>query len=110
LSDLVPWLPEINSWPPAVQDEVTSQIKYAGYIEHQRRHVAQQQRAEFTPIPDDLDLDQVVGLSVEVRQKFQRSRPETLGQAGRIPGVTPAAITALMVHLRLRTRPTRRQT
>ena len=104
LVDLLPWVPEQQQWPRAVCEEVASRIKYAGYIERQLRQVRQMERMEALVIPADLDLGQVSGLSFEVTEKLRRVRPETVGQASRIPGVTPAALTALMAHLRPRRR------
>jgi tRNA uridine 5-carboxymethylaminomethyl modification enzyme len=89
---------------PAVLEQVEIQAKYAGYITRQRLEVERSVTQEQTAIPADLDYEQVRGLSTEVRQKLQTARPESLGQAGRISGVTPAAISLLWVHLkRLRT-------
>jgi tRNA uridine 5-carboxymethylaminomethyl modification enzyme len=86
--------------PPlvAVQMEVTA--KYAGYIERQQQEVERQLRGESTRMPVDLDYSRVPGLSTEVRQRLSEACPATLGQAGRIPGVTPAAISILLVYLK----------
>lgn len=84
----------------AVAEQVEIQSKYQGYIERQRGEVARREQHESTPLPPDLDYGSVRGLSVEVRQKLARHRPETLGQAARISGVTPAAISLLLVHLK----------
>ncbi len=84
----------------AVQMEVTA--KYAGYIERQRQEVERQVRGESTRLPPDLDYGRVPGLSTEVRQRLSESCPATLGQAGRIPGVTPAALSILLVYLKKR--------
>jgi len=84
----------------AIAEQVEVQIKYAGYIERQQVEVAKQLRQENTQIPDNLDYNQVTGLSNEVRQKFSDQRPASVGQASRIPGVTPAAISILLVHLK----------
>ena len=102
LEALAPWLPEVENWPPSVRDEILARVKYAGYIDRQLNQIDRLARTETLPIPRDLDLDAVSGLSFEVREKLSRIRPETLGQASRIPGVTPAAITALLTHLRAR--------
>jgi tRNA uridine 5-carboxymethylaminomethyl modification enzyme len=83
-----------------VTEQVEIQVKYAGYIARQRDEVARQQSHETTRIPVDLDYEAVRGLSIEVRQKLQAQRPETVGQAARISGVTPAAISLLLVHLK----------
>lgn len=89
---------------PAVDDaEVAEQVeigvKYAGYLDRQREEIARQQRHESTPIPEGFDYAAVRGLSAEVQQKLERVRPQTIGQAQRIPGMTPAAISLLLVHL-----------
>jgi tRNA uridine 5-carboxymethylaminomethyl modification enzyme len=83
-----------------VADQVEIQAKYQGYVERQAGEVAKHLAAETTPLPDDLDYAAVRGLSVEVQQKLARHRPATLGQAARISGVTPAAISLLLVHLK----------
>lgn len=76
------------------------QARYDGYIERQIDEIERLKKQETTPIPYDLDYQQVRGLSAEVMQKFLDTRPETVGQAARIPGVTPAAISLLLVHLK----------
>jgi tRNA uridine 5-carboxymethylaminomethyl modification enzyme len=81
-------------------EQVEIQAKYHGYIERQRDEVARQRSLESTRLPQDLDYTTVRGLSVEVQQKLNLHRPETLGQAARISGVTPAAISLLLVHLK----------
>ncbi|HEU0204803.1 MAG TPA: tRNA uridine-5-carboxymethylaminomethyl(34) synthesis enzyme MnmG [Burkholderiaceae bacterium] len=85
---------------PAVAEQVEITIKYAGYIARQEVEVHRQEANETTRIPADIDYDAVRGLSIEVRQKLKAQQPETLGQAARISGVTPAAISLLLVHLR----------
>jgi tRNA uridine 5-carboxymethylaminomethyl modification enzyme len=82
-----------------VAEQVEIEAKYAGYLDRQREEIARQRRHEHTPIPADFDYATVRGLSIEVQQKLQRVRPETVGQAQRIPGMTPAAISLLLVHL-----------
>ncbi len=82
-----------------IAEQVEIATKYAGYLERQREEIARQQRNEATAIPDGFDYAQVRGLSAEVLQKLQQVRPQTIGQAQRIPGVTPAAISLLLVHL-----------
>ena len=84
---------------PGVAEQVEIQAKYHGYIERQREQVARQRARDTTPIPATLDYSRVRGLSSEVREKLSRQRPESIGQAGRIPGVTPAALSLLLVHL-----------
>jgi len=85
---------------PAVAEQVEIATKYEGYIDRQQVEIARQLEQQSTPLPADLDYRDVRGLSVEVRQKLAARRPETLGQAARISGVTPAAITLLLVHLK----------
>jgi len=87
---------------PVVAEQVEIQIKYSGYIARQKDEIARHQRQERMPLPDDLDYSQVGGLSNEVRQKLASQRPATLGQASRISGVTPAAVSLLLVHLKKR--------
>ncbi|WP_024328648.1 tRNA uridine-5-carboxymethylaminomethyl(34) synthesis enzyme MnmG [Thioalkalivibrio sp. ALR17-21] len=100
---LMACLPELAATLPAdVCEQVEIQTKYAGYIERQQAEVRRQERAENTPLPENLDYDRVHGLSAELRQKLAEFRPHTLAQAGRIPGVTPAALSALAVHLKQR--------
>ena len=92
---------------PAVEDaqvaeQIDIQAKYSGYIGRQQDEIAKQQRHEDTRLPEDLDYVKVRGLSAEVSQKLIRHRPVTLGQAARISGITPAAISLLLVHLKRR--------
>ena len=83
-----------------VAEQVEIQAKYHGYIARQQDEIARQQRNEHKSLPDNFDYHQVRGLSSEVREKLFAVKPETLGQAARIPGVTPAAISLLLVHLK----------
>ena len=84
----------------AVIEQVEVSLKYAGYIDKQRDEVARAEQHEGMALPEDLDYGQVRALSFEVRQKLQAARPSTLGQAARISGVTPAAISLLLIHLK----------
>ncbi|WP_243042008.1 tRNA uridine-5-carboxymethylaminomethyl(34) synthesis enzyme MnmG [Dyella sedimenti] len=98
-------LASVEGIGPAVDDaEVAAQVevqtKYAGYLERQREEIERQRRQERTAIPGDFDYDKVRGLSAEVLMTLKRVQPETIGQASRISGVTPAAISLLLVHLR----------
>ncbi len=95
-------MPEDDRLPAQVRAQVEVRAKYAGYIERQQEEIERQRRNEETRLPADLDYPQIAGLSHEVRQKLAQSRPQTLGQASRIPGVTPAAISILLVHLKKR--------
>ncbi|HRN62650.1 MAG TPA: tRNA uridine-5-carboxymethylaminomethyl(34) synthesis enzyme MnmG [Luteimonas sp.] len=82
-----------------VAEQVEIEVKYAGYLQRQRDEIARQRRNEDTPVPDGFDYAQVRGLSAEAMQKLERVRPQTIGQAQRIPGMTPAAVSLLLVHL-----------
>lgn len=83
-----------------VAEQVMIQVKYAGYINRQQNEVNRLQRNENTTLPDNLDYHNVRGLSNEVREKLQNAKPQSLGQAARISGVTPAAVSLLLVHLK----------
>lgn len=85
---------------PEVAEQVEIQLKYQGYIERQQNEVARRDGMEGVPLPTDFDYAGVSGLSKEVQQKLARHQPETLGQASRISGITPAAIALLLVHLK----------
>jgi len=92
---------------PAVEDDqvaeqVEIQAKYHGYIDRQREEIARHRHYEHLRLPDDLDYATVRGLSVEVQQKLTQHRPETLGQASRLSGITPAAVSLLLVCLKRR--------
>ena len=86
--------------PADVAQQVEVQVKYQGYVERQASEVARRKSLDGTKIPRGFDYGSVRGLSIEVRQKLAKHQPETLGQAGRISGVTPAAISLLAVHLK----------
>ena len=83
-----------------VVEQVEIAAKYAGYIDRQREEVGRTAYYESLKLPAELDYMQITALSIEVRQKLQQHRPDTLGQAGRISGVTPAAISLLLIHLK----------
>ncbi len=89
---------------PQAAEQVEIATKYAGYIARQKDEVARHEAHESTRIPAGLDYGEVTGLSIEVRQKLAAVRPETIGQAARISGVTPAAISLLLVHLKRRSK------
>jgi tRNA uridine 5-carboxymethylaminomethyl modification enzyme len=86
----------------SVAAQVEIQAKYQGYVARQREEIERHERYESLALPDDLDYDKVRGLSIEVRQKLKQHRPETIGQASRISGMTPAAISLLLVHMKRR--------
>ena len=83
---------------------VENDLRYAGYIERQQRQVAAQRRMEERRLPEDIVYSEIGGLSLEAREKLDRVRPQTLGQAARISGVSPADIAVLLVHLESRRR------
>jgi tRNA uridine 5-carboxymethylaminomethyl modification enzyme len=85
---------------PTVAEQVEIQAKYQGYIDRQRDEVARNEQLEGTLLPADIDYAAVRGLSIEVQQKLAAHRPETIGQASRISGITPAAISLLLIHLK----------
>jgi tRNA uridine 5-carboxymethylaminomethyl modification enzyme len=89
-----------ESLADAEKEQVEIQIKYAGYIDRQQEEVARATQYESLRLPADIDYTEVAGLSFEVRQRLNRARPETLGMASRLSGVTPAAVSLLLVHLR----------
>jgi tRNA uridine 5-carboxymethylaminomethyl modification enzyme len=105
-------LPAVGPGEPLTDERLAAQValqvdvnaKYAGYIERQREEIARQRRSEETRLPEDLDYAAVAGLSNEARQRLVEARPETLGQASRLPGITPAAVSILLIHLKKRSR------
>ena len=98
--DLAGVWPEIAAWSPAVREQVEVDATYAGYLDRQMADAEAFERDEALRLPPGLDYAAVGGLSNEVRQKLLAIRPSTLGQAGRIEGVTPGALTALLAHVR----------
>ena len=87
---------------PAVREQIEIQLKYAGYIDRQAKEVERHDHYENLKLPEGFNYLDIGALSIEVRQKLDKQRPETLGQASRISGVTPAAISLLLVHLKKR--------
>jgi tRNA uridine 5-carboxymethylaminomethyl modification enzyme len=86
--------------PGECAEQVEIQIKYEGYIARQQEEIDRQHTYESQVIPESIDFDGVTSLSFEVRQKLRTHRPETVGQASRISGMTPAAISLLLIHLK----------
>ena len=86
--------------PAAVRDQVEIQVKYRGYIERQLEQVERSRKMEHTLLPKEIDYSSIKGLTTEVREKLAKVKPDTLGQASRIPGVTPAAISVLTIALK----------
>jgi len=110
LSAVAPLDPELGSWRDderlagQIKLQVEVQAKYSGYLKRQTEEIDRQQRHEDMPLPADIDYAAVSGLSNEARQALRGVRPQTLGQAARIPGLTPAALSLLLVHLKKRGR------
>ncbi|MCC8048734.1 MAG: tRNA uridine-5-carboxymethylaminomethyl(34) synthesis enzyme MnmG [Oscillospiraceae bacterium] len=98
-ADLAPFDPERPELPRQVREQVEIELKYAGYIRRQLRQVEEFSRMEERRLPEDIDYSAITGLRLEARQKLSRVRPVSLGQAGRISGVSPADLAALMVWL-----------
>ena len=88
--------------PAAVRLQIEVRAKYSGYIERQQDDIERQRKHEALPLPQDLDYGNIAGLSTEVRQRLAAAKPDTLGQASRLPGITPAAVSVLLVHLKRR--------
>ena len=99
---LAPFDPLRPSLPDAVAEQVEISLKYEGYIKRQLRQVEEMKKLEAHRLPDDLDYLSLHGLRLEARQKLQKIRPRELGQAGRISGVSPADVAALMIYLEQR--------
>ena len=97
--DLAPFDTQRPELPRSVTDEVEIQLKYAGYLARQEKQVAEFKKEEARLLPEDLDYSAIQGLRLEARQKLQEIRPVSLGQAGRISGVSPADIAVLMIYL-----------
>jgi tRNA uridine 5-carboxymethylaminomethyl modification enzyme len=87
-----------------VREQVEIAAKYQGYIDRQRDEVERQRGSQEIRFPADIDYRDVSGLSIEAQQKLNAQRPETIGQAGRISGITPAAISLLLVYLKRKNR------
>jgi tRNA uridine 5-carboxymethylaminomethyl modification enzyme len=100
VDDLAVWIGEESFSELSVQREVQLQVKYQGYIERQNEQVSRFKRLEAVVLPDDLEYTTMAGLSNEVVEKLEKIRPRSLGQASRISGVTPAAISILQIHLK----------
>ena len=97
--DLAPFDAQRPELPSSITDEVEIQLKYAGYLARQEKQVAEFKKEEARLLPEDLDYTAIQGLRLEARQKLQEIRPVSLGQAGRISGVSPADIAVLMIYL-----------
>ena len=102
LAALVPLAPTLATLEPEAAEKLEVRLKYAGYLERQDRQVERFKRLESVTLPPALAYDTVAGLTTEVRQRLTRARPLTVGQASRLQGVTPAAISAILIYLKTR--------
>ena len=98
-NDLAPFDPHRPQLPPAVTQEVEIQMKYAGYLERQQKQVEEFKKEEARRLPEDIDYNAIAGLRLEARDKLSQIRPMSIGQAGRISGVSPADIAVLLIYL-----------
>ena len=100
----------VGAGPAAAPDELREQVelqlevqaRYAGYIDRQQREIAKHAKQEVLRLPENIDYSSVSGLSNEARQRLESSRPATLGQASRLEGMTPSAVSLLLIHLKKR--------
>ncbi|MDO5153807.1 MAG: tRNA uridine-5-carboxymethylaminomethyl(34) synthesis enzyme MnmG [Eubacteriales bacterium] len=104
-ADLAPFDAGRPELPPAVTGEVEIQIKYAGYLARQEKQVEEFKKEEARRLPEDIDYQSIAGLRLEARQKLSQIRPMSIGQAGRISGVSPADIAVLLIYLEQRGKP-----
>ena len=100
LTDVARIWPEFVSLPAKIGEQLEIDAKYAVYLSRQTADIESYRRDESFELPDTLDYSALTGLSHEIRQKLQNLKPETIGQAGRIDGMTPAALTLLVAHVR----------
>jgi tRNA uridine 5-carboxymethylaminomethyl modification enzyme len=100
LGHISPFCPRLAELSPRARLSLEVETKFAGYFRRQEEEVARLKKEEECPLPPGLDFKALSGLSGEVREILARHRPATLGQAGRLPGVTPAALTVLAIHLK----------
>ena len=98
-ADIAPFDSYRPDLSPAVTEEVEIQLKYAGYLSRQEKQVAEFKKEESRLLPVDLDYNAIAGLRLEARQKLSEIRPMSIGQAGRISGVSPADIAVLLIYL-----------
>ncbi len=106
ISEILPWIQQTLGALPerGVLATVETEVKYAGYIDQQRRQIERMQSSDMRSIPQTMAFTGIPGISREVGEKLERVRPATLGQAARIPGVTPAAVALLDVYMSLASR------
>ena len=101
-ADIAPFDADRPELPEAVAEEVEIQIKYAGYLERQEKQVAEFKKEESRLLPKDIDYNAIAGLRLEARDKLSAIRPMSIGQAGRISGVSPADIAVLLIYMEQR--------
>jgi tRNA uridine 5-carboxymethylaminomethyl modification enzyme len=104
ITDLIRFAPEIGNYSPHVATQLEVEVKYSGYLSRQTEMISRSKNMEGSRVPQDIDYSSINGLSREVREKLDRIRPLTIGQAARIPGITPAAISLLSVYLKKHSR------
>ena len=100
--NLAAFWPKLRDFPENIRAEAETAFRYDGYVARQREEAKRQAGAEQTALPTDLDYSRIAGLTSEAREKLAAIRPRTLGQAARIPGITPAALTCLEIELKKR--------
>jgi len=100
LSDLLAFDAGLSDFDREARDQLEIQTKYEGYLLRQQEQIERFKRLENLRIPEDMDFQSIVGLSTEVREKLSKLRPLSIGQASRISGVTPAAISILIINLK----------
>ncbi len=99
-SDLIRFDAELSHFNREARDQVEIQVKYEGYLMRQLEQIERFKRLENLKIPEDMDFQSIIGLSTEVKEKLSKMRPISIGQASRISGITPAAISVLIVNLK----------
>ena len=104
ISDVIGFAPEIGNYSPHIATQLEVEVKYAGYLNRQTEMISRSKNMEGSRVPQDIDYAAINGLSREVREKLDRIRPLSIGQAARIPGITPAAISLLSVYLKKHSR------
>jgi len=104
LEHFIPFVPALEAFHQTILTTVTTKVKFEGYIKQQEEIIAKMNAKELTPIPDELDYSQLKGLRIEAKQKLQKVKPISLGQASRISGVSPADIAVLSVYLHAATK------
>ena len=98
-ADIAPFDPKRPELPESVTEEVEIQIKYAGYLARQEKQVEEFKKEESRRLPENMDYNSIVGLRLEAKEKLSEIRPMSIGQAGRISGVSPADIAVLLIWL-----------